>query len=151
MDNCQMSFQTKSPGRLRWGMDQGGTHFINSAIWGERNMFYLTSLTMWQGWENCGGKGERHSPAKPWLGETAQLTHSPWHIRRSKCSEQHVWRERTSEPFLSLPGPQCRCCRCWWTGGVPGSLYWYNLAGTLSGSMVLGDQWPLARRLQKCQ
>jgi hypothetical protein len=34
----------------------------------ERNMFYLTDITTWQGWHNGCGKGERHSPVKPQLG-----------------------------------------------------------------------------------
>lgn len=77
--------------------------------------------------------------------------HSPWHIKLSRCSKQHVWMERTSLPFRSPPHPQCRCCRCLWTGGGHDSRFQCSWVYIQSGSKEPSSQSQPGQRLQICQ
>lgn len=101
---------------------------------------------------HCKKKGptQRHIQ-KPTIQVCKHPWHSPWHIKLSKCSKQHVWMERTSLPSQSLPHPQCRCCRCLWTRDGPDSRFQCSWVYTQSGSREPSSQSQPGQRLQICQ
>ena len=88
---------------------------------------------------------------KPLLQVCNQHWHSPWHIKLSRCSKQHVWMGRISLPFQSPPHRPCRCCHCLWTGGGSDSRFQCSWVYIQSGSREPSSQSQPGQRLQICQ